>query len=93
MPSTYDLLRSKFLKELPDGKLDDGISKAENLLIDSGWKINRGMMVCSKPLQLDKYTIGEQIDARDYLVEEWDYDWRNEGEDNIPPYAIEYGGD
>lgn len=70
MPSSYPKLREKFM--VGD---DDGILKAEKVLSDSGWKVNNGWL--SPPPagfeNVDKHTVGDQIDARDYLVDEWDY--------------------
>lgn len=73
MPQTYELLRKKFMVEISDGFMDDGIDRAERILLDSGWGINNGTMYPPLVDHVDKYTIGEQFDAETYLLEEWDY--------------------
>ena len=68
MPETYDSLRNKFF--VGD---NDGILRAEAILKDGGWGVEHGLITPPERINLDKHTRGEQIDARDYLLEEWDY--------------------
>jgi hypothetical protein len=68
MPSTYDSLRNKFLTDK-----SDGIVFAETILRQSGFSFDNGWIIQPDSWDLSKHTRGEIIDARDYLIEEWDY--------------------
>ena len=70
MPSTYGTLLRKFWTKLGD----DGVSKAEQILKESGCKIGKDHVIhLPETYDVTKHTIGDQLDARTYLIEEWDY--------------------
>ena len=68
MPQTYDALHRKFYEE-------DGIEKAEGILERSGFRVDRWTWTITAPVEADYgfFTKGDQMDAVDYLIEEWDY--------------------
>jgi hypothetical protein len=63
MPSGPQELRDIFMTED-----DDGIGKAEKIIRDAGYKINRGVIMI--PATIKSKEVNQAID---YLIEEWDY--------------------
>lgn len=69
MPQANKRLRDKFMA---DGS--DGIANAESILLQSGWAISLGLLVIDGVFDdPEKYSKEDQIDARDFLIDEWDY--------------------
>ena len=73
MPSSSKRLQDKFMV---DG--DDGICTCEDIIINAGGSVNRGMITL--PINVDDKSSPEVIlqmeevfDAAQYLLEEWDY--------------------
>lgn len=80
MPSSYPALQYKFFA---DGT--DGILKAEEILKAAGFTIDRFVISPPEIIDYSKHTSGELIDARDWLIDEWDYGWRNRDERLLMP--------
>lgn len=73
MPTTYETLRKKFFVYDDKGNVtDDGIAKAEAILIASGYTVDKGYIDVVN-FNHDQYTNGEIQDAIQFLIEEWDY--------------------
>lgn len=68
MPSSYEALRKKFMTDT-----GDGIIKAETIMKEAGWSFEGGWMTPPKTEDFSKHTVGEIVDACDYLIDEWDY--------------------
>ena len=69
MPSTSQEIRSKFMVELPNGDIDDGIAKAEDIIINAGSKVKEGLIT----IHDWDFKNDDFWDAIQYLLEEWDY--------------------
>lgn len=73
MPESSDRLREIFMC-FDEGREDDGIAKAENILRKSGWTIDRGMMTKPSTITQMPYSEEDQLNALEFLIGEWDYD-------------------